>query len=80
MYICLEEEVFKFFLEEVYILDGMFILILGGLKGDGIFDWEMVMMVFSLFFFGVFSFIVDIIVVKIKMQDLDDIVLEIINV
>lgn len=76
MYIRSAEEAFKLFPEEVHTLDGTLILTPGGLKGDGVFDWETATMVSDLFSFGAYSSKADTTAVKIKTQDLDDIALE----
>jgi hypothetical protein len=76
MYIRSAEEAFTLFPEEAHTLDGTLILTPGGLKGDGVFDWETATMVSDLFSFGAYSSKADTTAVKIKTQDLDDIALE----
>ncbi len=80
MYIRSEEEAFKLFPEGGHTLDGTLILTPGGLKGDGVFDWETATMESDLFAFGAFSSTADTTKVKIKTQDLDDIALSTSNV
>ena len=75
MYIRSEEEAFRLFPEEVHTLEGTLILTPGGLKGDGVFDWETATMKSNLFSFGAFSSQADTTEVKIKTQDLEDIAL-----
>ncbi len=80
MYIRSEEAPFALFQEGVHTLDGTLILTPGGLKGDGILDWDKATMESRLFSFGAFSSTADTTDVKIKTQDLKDIALETSNV
>lgn len=80
MYIRSEEAPFALFQEGVHTLEGTLILTPGGLKGDGILDWDKATMKSHLFSFGAFSSTADTTDVKIKTQDLKDIALETSNV
>lgn len=80
MYIRSEEAAFALFQEGQHTLDGILILTPGGLKGNGVFDWETATMESELFSFGAFSSFADTTNVKIKTQDLNDIALSTENV
>jgi len=80
MYIRSAEAPFALFNEGDYKLEGILILTPGGLKGNGVFDWETATMESELFSFGAFSSYADTTNVKIKTQDLNDIALSTENV
>lgn len=80
MYIRSKEEAFRLFPEGEHTLAGTLILTPGGLKGDGVFDWETATMRSDLFAFGAFSSKADTTEVDIKTQDLKDIALSTKNV
>ncbi|MCB9275802.1 MAG: hypothetical protein H6564_17270 [Lewinellaceae bacterium] len=80
MYIRSKEAPFALFQEGQHTLEGTLILTPGGLKGDGIFDWDKATLRSRLFSFGAFSSKADTTNVKIKTQDLKDIALETSNV
>lgn len=80
MYIRSKEAPFALFQEGQHTLEGTLILTPGGLKGDGVFDWDKATLKSRLFSFGAFSSRADTTEVKIKTQDLKDIALETSNV
>ncbi len=77
MYIRSEEAPFALFHEGLHTLAGTLILTPGGLKGDGVFDWDKATLTSRLFSFGAFSAKADTTdEVRIKTQDLKDIALK----
>jgi hypothetical protein len=80
MYITTKEEAFSMFQTDDHTLKGTLILTPGGLKGNGVLDWEKATMRSELFSFGAFSSKADTTQVDIKTQDLEDIALSTQNV
>lgn len=80
MYIDSEQEAFALFQDGNHTLAGTLILTPGGLKGDGVLDWEIAAMTSDLFSFGAFSSYADTTKLRIKTQDLDDVAIETENV
>ena len=75
MYITTKQEAFAMFQADDHTLAGELILTPGGLKGNGVLDWEKARMESDLFSFGAFSSKADTTEVDIKTQDLKDIAL-----
>jgi hypothetical protein len=75
MYITTKQEAFAMFQADDHTLKGTLILTPGGLKGDGVLDWEKARMESDLFAFGAYSSKADTTIVDIKTQDLKDIAL-----
>lgn len=69
MYVRSEEAPFALFKEDNHQLDGTLILTPGGLKGDGLFEWDKARMSSDLFSFGAFSALADTTDLGIKSAD-----------
>ena len=76
MYVRSEKESFALFKEDNHTLDGTLILTPGGLKADGLLDWDKASMDSDLFSFGTFSAYADTTDVKIKTFDAKDLALQ----
>lgn len=71
MYIRSKEAPFQLFKEDNHTLKGMVILTPGGVKADGLFDWDKASMRSKLFSFGAFSATADTTDLKIKAFNAD---------
>jgi hypothetical protein len=71
MYISSKEAPFELFKEGRHTLKGTLILTPGGLKGNGLFDWDKASMTSELFSFGAFSATADTTDLKIKAFNAD---------
>ena len=75
MYVMSQEAPFELFKEGSHRLQGTLILTPGGLKGQGLFDWDKASMTSNLFDFGTYSAQSDTTNLKIKAFDADAIAL-----
>ncbi len=80
MYVSSDIAPFALFKEDNHTLDGTLILTPGGLKGDGLLDWDKASMRSKLFSFGTFSADADTTDVRIKTFDAQDLALQTSNV
>ena len=80
MYVSSDIAPFALFKEDNHTLDGTLILTPGGLKGNGLLDWDKASMRSKLFSFGTFSADADTTDVMIKTFDAQDLALETSNV
>lgn len=80
MYVRSAEAPFNLFKENNHQLEGMLILTPGGLKGNGVLDWDRATMTSDLFSFGAFSAQADTTEISIKALDADEIALQTSNV
>ncbi len=71
MYVTSKEAPFELFKEGVHTLKGTLILTPGGLKADGLFDWDKASMLSNLFSFGAHSASADTTDLKIKAFNAD---------
>ena len=80
MYVKTKEKPFELFNEKYHTLEGTAILTPGGLKGDGVFDWDKASMKSGLISFGAFSATADTTSLNIKSLDDEDASLSTANV
>ncbi len=80
MYVSSETAPFKLFNKENHTLAGTLILTPGGLKGNGLLDWDKASMTSKLFAFGAFSSKADTTDLKIKAANAADLALKTSNV
>jgi hypothetical protein len=80
MYIRSEEAAFKIFNDDNHTLDGTLILTPGGLKADGLLDWDKASMRSELLSFGGYSVKADTTNLSIKSFDSDELALKTSNV
>lgn len=80
MYIRSAEAPFKLFQADNHTLQGTLILTPGGLKGDGLLDWDQASMYSKLFSFGAFSAEADTTDIRIRAFNTDELALQTTNV
>lgn len=81
MYVTPEDKPFDLFREDNHTMDGTLILTPGGLKGEGLLDWDKASMRSNLFSFGAFSVKADTTNISIKaLESTDAIALQTSNV
>jgi hypothetical protein len=80
MYVRSDEAPFALYKEDNHTLQGTLILTPGGLKGNGLLDWDQASMYSKLFSFGAFSVNADTTDIRIRAFDTDELALQTTNV